>query len=110
MNKREYDQTVKRLKNTIDNMYQEYVERVAPFKDDLSALIKNWKTTCSHPGKKIKYEVNTYDDEYGRTMESWTDYEYICERCGSAISRSKIRPYSDNIPAIQQELTNVNKK
>ena len=68
---------------------RDYLKQLAEYDKQLtalyavrSALVKQFKQTCPHPNKFLDVKRNSYEDEYGRTMESWTDFDYTCIRCG----------------------------
>ena len=72
MIKREYLKQLVALDIAIDSLSQERRELNKAFKQD-----------CKHPLQNLNRKSNWYEDEYGYTVESWTDYDYSCTRCGT---------------------------
>ena len=70
------------LKRNYLKQLAEYDKRISDLYAVRSAYVKQFKQTCPHPTKDLDVMRNSYDDEYGRSMESWTDYDYTCKRCG----------------------------
>lgn len=75
MNKREYDRKMKNM--------GAYAARILSEKFKLEAA---WQHACPHPAKKLVGRENVKEDEYGRIMDSWTTYDYKCERCGTILT------------------------
>jgi transcription initiation factor IIE alpha subunit len=89
MNKKEYQ-----------NKRAELLKVIALSTVDLSALNVKFKKECSHPIKELREKTNSYEDEYGKDMDSWTDYDFKCDRCGTELKRVK----KDNIPKSVKDL------
>ncbi len=56
---------------------------------ELTRLNIQFVLECNHPQTHIHMDENVYEDEYGKWMESWTDYDYLCTRCNTKLRKVK---------------------
>lgn len=97
MNKREYESRLRGLE-----AQEKDIQRVK------AILIKTFKQDCGHAAKYLVVKANHYDDEYGKWMESWTDYTYSCTRCGTELPDTKEE--SITVKDLRVRLNEVNRK
>lgn len=82
-------------------------DKICQLSDERAALVKAFKQDCKHPTNKLTMDTNWYEDEYGKTMESWTDYEYKCTRCNTVLY--KVKKKFIGILSLRQALKDANK-
>lgn len=97
MNKRDY---LRYLKQT-DQQIEELMVPVRALSKQRQETVAQFKVDCPHPEKELEGDSNYYEDEYGRHMSSWTDYNYQCKRCGTEIKRVE---KAKDIKSLQQTL------
>lgn len=86
-----------------NSRYKAITAEIVTHMRERTKLSQDFRRECPHLPRDLVEKVNYYEDEYGKSMESWTDYNITCKRCQVSLVKVKRGQYK-NIREVREAI------
>lgn len=91
-----------RIKELIKQKEDLYESKISAIDSEIDKLRLNIVNRCTHPDEFLITKIESYEDEYGKSCDSWQEHLIICSICGK-----RVRVKSSFIKKYDKELSNL---